>query len=838
MMMINVRRLVVLNVMLVTLSLSGAVPQAMAGDRIPDDSKSLPGGLTAAAGLTVEPLSATLTATQLASTLIGPGVTVSNAVFRGALLSSGRFAGGDGIIGFDSGILLTSGRVQNVVGPNTAMAITGQNGVAGDTQLTALAGYPTYDAAVLEFDFVPDGDQIFLQFVFASDEYNEFVGSQYNDVFAFYINGQNCALIENGPIAVNTINRGGTRFVWPPTHAELYLDNAATPAPYNTEMDGLTKILTCASPVLPQQVNHMKLAVADSGDDLLDAAVFLKAGSITTERRPVIVIPGMTASINYGCFFVGVSEWATCNDNKSWTWAPTAEGYYRPLLQRLEASGYSTATSYLQVYHYDWRQPLASNAARLKDLIDRVKTDTQRNEVDLIAHSMGGLVARALIQSDAYGDDVAHLVTLGSPHAGSAKTYPIWEGAEFYDMSAQEELVFNLVLLHYAVWQENPNRVGLIHENFPGLRDILPTTNYLLDDTSGDFLPESDMHERNTYLAGLNADLATLNARTRVATLGTTSHSTLDKYYVRPRPFWEFFSWVDGVPNWDRATQHPDDFRTDAGDGTVTLSSALLGGAQIQTFDGVLTGHGDLAANNAIINQVFTFLNISVASTPVDVIFPPVMAVYLAGPAQLSITDPGGQIASLGLNGVAGESATAIPGVEFISVPKAHVTLAIITDPDAGRFELMVTGTGAGDYALGLVDNFDGSQADPTFGGGWEASRSQIQPALSTTYALTYTAATSATVSLVAEQPVIDTPAWAGSIHLTGRAVAGSSVAIHDATTQAVLGTATADANGLFDVSVTPPLALDQRVFARAAGVSGLAVSARPHAVYLTLLRK
>jgi len=69
-----------------------------------------------------------------------------------------------------------------VVGPNTKDNIGVDNKAAGDTQLDGLAGYPTHDAAVLEFDFVANTDKIQFRYVFASDEYNEYVGSNFNDV--------------------------------------------------------------------------------------------------------------------------------------------------------------------------------------------------------------------------------------------------------------------------------------------------------------------------------------------------------------------------------------------------------------------------------------------------------------------------------------------------------------------------------------------------------------------------------------------------------------------------------------------------------------------------------
>ena len=63
-------------------------------------------------------------------------------------------------------------------------------------------GYSTYDATTLEFDFVAPTDVISFQYVFASDEYNEWVNSSFNDAFGFFLDGVNIAKIPGTDINV------------------------------------------------------------------------------------------------------------------------------------------------------------------------------------------------------------------------------------------------------------------------------------------------------------------------------------------------------------------------------------------------------------------------------------------------------------------------------------------------------------------------------------------------------------------------------------------------------------------------------------------------------------
>jgi hypothetical protein len=238
-----------------------------------------------AAKLTVRDLTEGLEPTELARALAGVGVTISNVTYTGADSAAGKFSGGTEIVGFESGIILSTGILRNAIGPNSASGITARNNTAGDAGLDALsgAGNPTEDAAILAFDFVPDGDTITLEYVFASDEYNDYVNTPYNDVFAFYVNGENCALVGEPavPVTINTINNGNPFGIPPVSNPSLYRNNDFDGvATIDTEMDGLTTVLTCTAAVERGVKNTMRLAIADASDGDYDSNVFLRARSL------------------------------------------------------------------------------------------------------------------------------------------------------------------------------------------------------------------------------------------------------------------------------------------------------------------------------------------------------------------------------------------------------------------------------------------------------------------------------------------------------------------------------------------------------------------------------
>ena len=244
----------------------------------------------------------TLTATDLASALVGSGLSVSNATFTGGTDSTGSFNFTDPtVVGFNNGILMSSGRAADVIGPNKSESTSTDFTLPGDADLDALSGYPTHDAAVLEFDFVPTANQVVFQYVFASDEYPEWVDTDFNDVFAFFVNGTNYAEVRQVagdpnspfvPVAVNNINDSNPVHDPPPVamrpdlfRPNYYVDGGTSPV--DLELDGITKVLTFQAPVNPGVTNHMKLAIADASDGVYDSAVFIQSGSLVSNENPV-----------------------------------------------------------------------------------------------------------------------------------------------------------------------------------------------------------------------------------------------------------------------------------------------------------------------------------------------------------------------------------------------------------------------------------------------------------------------------------------------------------------------------------------------------------------------
>ena len=242
-------------------------------------------------------------ATTLVNTLLGPGVTlVGTPTLTGGNLansnsSAGTFTAGLTTgIGIDSGVLLTTGQANLVGNSNTSSGITGDFGGPGDAQLTALGGDPTQDATILSFNFTTTTGDLFFSFSFGSDEYNEFANSNVNDVFAFYVDNTNIALLPgtNTPISINTVN-GGNPFGTDAQNSQFFNNNEN--GTFAFEYDGFTDVFTVSALGLGTGQHSIRLAIADGGDTVLDSGVFIQAGSFApTQPGPTPTVPGVPDS--------------------------------------------------------------------------------------------------------------------------------------------------------------------------------------------------------------------------------------------------------------------------------------------------------------------------------------------------------------------------------------------------------------------------------------------------------------------------------------------------------------------------------------------------------------
>lgn len=237
---------------------------------------------------------------NIAQFLTGNGVTISNVQVNCDSNAYGYFTASNTNMNMPGGMAITTGHRNSLAGPNSSSSTSTANGyVLSDADLAAIEPMAVYDVCALEFDCVPSDDTLYFNFIFGSEEYPEFAGASFNDVFGIFISGanpaggnytaMNFALIPNGttPVSINNINNGPS-LSGPCMNCAYYIDNTGDTL---LEYDGITSNLLATVPVVPNNSYHLKIAIADAGDAIYDSGVFLQAGSFRVINTPVSVNP-------------------------------------------------------------------------------------------------------------------------------------------------------------------------------------------------------------------------------------------------------------------------------------------------------------------------------------------------------------------------------------------------------------------------------------------------------------------------------------------------------------------------------------------------------------------
>jgi GEVED domain len=224
------------------------------------------------------------------SALTGNNVTLSNLVTSQGIANNsiatftGGLTGGTPNIGIDNGIALVSGNAATAIGPNNSSGFTsGANTVRSDAQIATLTTTNAYDTTSITFNVIPSGNFLSVRFVFASEEYNEYVCSSFNDAMGIFVKTgagayQNIAKVGSSNLTINQVNIGTAG-----TNGNIggcNLSNAAfftnnLPNSPNLQYDGFTVPIESQIAVIPNTTYTIKIVVADIGDFRLDSAVFV-----------------------------------------------------------------------------------------------------------------------------------------------------------------------------------------------------------------------------------------------------------------------------------------------------------------------------------------------------------------------------------------------------------------------------------------------------------------------------------------------------------------------------------------------------------------------------------
>ncbi|MFA4873292.1 MAG: LamG-like jellyroll fold domain-containing protein [Patescibacteria group bacterium] len=414
--------------------------------------------------------------------------------------------------------------------------------------------------------------------------------------------------------------------------------------------------------------------------------------NFTVDYQPVILIHGIAGSRNLDVMFGGILS-------NNWKLNGNA---YLDLIHTLTDAGYTQGQD-LFIAFYDWRQDNAQSAAQyLVPIIDEAKSRTGQSKVDIVAHSMGGLVARSYIQSAGYRNDVDQLLLIGTPNQGSSDSYLIWEGGQLpEDWSSSMKWIVRAYVEYLRDKLFPPQTtVSAIQENIPSIGQLLPTYGFLVENDTNNVITLA-----NPYLDGLNAGIGTLSPRVGdLLVIAGDEVATIEKILVEDR------SSIDALQNqWEHGKPNPNPPLKDSQDGD---NRVLLSSASILSVTRLLYGNGRHDRLPTLAQQdVVEALMGTRPSTIYDTPDPSrILGVMVASPVEIEITDSEGKMVSRTLS--------EIPGAEFdAETNPMGVKMIMIPDPGDGVYTIKLAGTDNGTYHLITAFIDEDTDSSKTFTG-------------------------------------------------------------------------------------------------------------------------
>ena len=396
---------------------------------------------------------------------------------------------------------------------------------------------------------------------------------------------------------------------------------------------------------------------------------------------PVIIIPGIMGSAQIS------SEWKL---------DPILH-IYDNLIGSLKENGYEENKN-LFVFPYDWRSSNETSANYLQAKIEGVINETKVSKVDLLAHSMGGLVARAYIEETAdnvnYNNTIDQLITLGTPQNGAPKAYLYWEAGEGF---------FGLIdaIVKYHFTQEGKHLgyddlYSYIQNKVVSVKELLPDYDYLWDVNGNKMRNYSENYPRNIFMEELSANADKLENIDFTNVIGKLDNSENTISEIRVGDANNNGIWKDGMPenfgdnNTDQGLNYSD------GDETVPLYSAETINADKEIE--IDSSHRDLPTK-AQCKVISELANISEDDCEYvnDWHIPNILLINIFSPIDIQVIDKNGNWAGKNIQNLAEDKQ--INGAYYSGYDTDNEFLTV-PDPIDGEYQIIAEGTDNGDYKI------------------------------------------------------------------------------------------------------------------------------------------
>lgn len=444
--------------------------------------------------------------------------------------------------------------------------------------------------------------------------------------------------------------------------------------------------------------------------------------SAVATPEPVILVPGIMASWNRHLL----------DDNleaaDEWVLDPFFHTYDGLIDDLVQYGGYVLEES-LFTFPYDWRQSNDFTANLLKGEIDRVKSLTGANKVDIVAHSMGGLVARDYIESDLYQDDIDQLIFIATPQRGAPKAYLAWEGGYLGSSIVSDfikELLVARIAEHDGFCEELADRNACVYQyvrEYPisSLQQLLPDYDYIFDIGGNNLRSYPTQYPRNEFLEELNSQAGLDKLATSGIEISTiysaNPASTIGQYQVVDQsaeqiPFWQY-----GYPDGFSTLNRREGIEFVHGDYTVPIESSkfinsesLIGKVGAKHLSIVNQSSKDIV--EILKNE---YVNITVVDQSDNYVI-----IQVHSPIDILVADPQGK--RIGRDETISSDINEIPGA-YYSGSAAGIEYMVLPAPEEGQYQLTTIGTDFGDFTVSVSQVDDSGYETDAISGTTEPGR-------------------------------------------------------------------------------------------------------------------
>jgi len=335
-----------------------------------------------------------------------------------------------------------------------------------------------------------------------------------------------------------------------------------------------------------------------------------KITSLDNKPNKIIIIPGMGASWNSNALVYGQSV-----SNDQWTMTPFVKNY-DGLISSLNSNSLIKDQDYF-IWNYDWRKPLKDISLDLNSFIN---TKIGQSGVDLVGHSLGGLVARLWGQDHLSDGRNINVYTLGSPNGGSLEAYEAWSGGKISDYPSISSIALNIILQLNK--KNNNNNIQSFRNFVPSLKDLIPTSDFIKK--KNQVVSLNSLQNNNSYLIEKNNEAK--NLRLNLTSYVGTGQKTKEFINLIDQSFFDkaLEIWPDGRPS---------NYIYGDGDSTVLKKNAFL--TQTNPIQ-LKSNHGEIV--NKSLSDLLTKLGLSGAGNFISEDFSNTLIFFIGSPANISVT--------------------------------------------------------------------------------------------------------------------------------------------------------------------------------------------------------